>query len=569
MNLIDFIENNILTPNGINRRKIRLNGQWILDNYPDIHGSILEKTSFLFSSTSFSCRLYHIYYNITNIPYCNCGKLLKFLGFKRGYNIHCSIRCSVNSNDVIEKKTNTLMVLYGVPHQSRANIVREKTKKTCMERYGVDHGWKCSKIREKCNQTNIKLFGESPYKSAQIRNRYKKTCMERYGVDHSWKNIDIRNKCKQTSIKKYGSDLYIKTKSHKIKTEQRNKDNFDIIWQESLESFKLEGYLVKNKPNSVIDYIYYQCPKGHNYYISLLSWRRGSRCLKCTHTQSSKIEDDVSLFISKIDNNIQRNVRDIINPKEIDIYLPNYKLAIEVNGVYWHSMHEKEYHVHKLELCNSMGIDLIQIFDDEWLYKRPIMESYLLHKLNAIDTKIYARNCSIVILNTKEKQYFLNSNHIQGDCISGINLGLQYNNEELVAVMTFGKRKITGKSTFEMLRFCNKTSTTVVGGASKLFNHFIMKYNPNEIISYADRRLFNGNLYNKLGFELSHISKPNYWYIHKNYSYKRENRVKYQKHKLVNILNNFDVSKTEHENMTNNGFIRIWDCGNSVYKWRD
>ena len=93
-------------------------------------------------------------------------------------------------------------------------------------------------------------------------------------------------------------------------------------------------------------------------------------------------------------------------------------------------------------------------------------------KLGIIERKIFARKCIIKNITHLEKEFFLQENHIQGNCQSSTNLGLFFK-DELVSVMTFGIRKITSSiPTTELLRFCNKIDTVVVGGASKLFNFF-------------------------------------------------------------------------------------------------
>ncbi len=95
-----------------------------------------------------------------------------------------------------------------------------------------------------------------------------------------------------------------------------------------------------------------------------------------------------------------------------------------------------------------------------------------------------------------ESKIFLDENHIQGNCISKYRYGLYYNNE-LISLMTFGKSRF--KDEFELLRFCNKLGYNVVGGASKLFFHFLKDHEEiKEVISYADRRWSVGNLYFKL-----------------------------------------------------------------------
>jgi hypothetical protein len=288
---------------------------------------------------------------------------------------------------------------------------------------------------------------------------------------------------------------------------------------------------------------------------------KGHNCLKCSSTDS-KIEKSLKEFLTT--NNIQSiyNNRSLIKPNELDIYIPSRKIAIEMNGLRWHSelYKDKNYHLNKTELCEKMGVRLIHVFEDEWLHKQDIVKSRLRNILGMTDKTFYARKCEIREVPTKEKTKFLDDNHIQGAVGSKINLGLYYNNE-LVSVMTFGKRPILNKSEYELIRFCNKLNTSVVGGASKLLKYFIKKYNPKEVISYADRRWSMGNMYEKLGFEFIENTEPNWFIIQNN---KRHHRVKYQKHKLIEM--GFDENKTAHQICLNNRLYRIYDCGTKKYQ---
>ena len=133
--------------------------------------------------------------------------------------------------------------------------------------------------------------------------------------------------------------------------------------------------------------------------------------------------------------------------------------------------------------------------------------------------------------------------------------------------MTFGKPRFSRKYEWEMLRFCCRLGYHVPGAAGKLLKHFENAYNPKSLVSYADRRWSQGGLYTALGFKLDHKSRPDYWY----WNYRKsgfilESRIKYQKHKLKDILEKFDPAKSETENMKDNDFYQIFDCGNFVFK---
>lgn len=292
-------------------------------------------------------------------------------------------------------------------------------------------------------------------------------------------------------------------------------------------------------------------------------------CPKCTR-QRSKWEDELSEWILKQGIVVQNSVRDIIKNNEIDIFLPNYRIGIECDGLYWHSdkFRDKNYHLDKTMKCREKDIRLIHIFEDEWIYKKDILKSMILNILGRTEKKIYARKCKIKNVSASEKNNFLDANHVQGKCNSAINLGLYYNGV-LVSLMTFHKPRIgigNGKGNegeYELTRFCSLLKTEVIGAASKLFKYFIKVYKPVKITTYADKRWSNGNLYFKLGFTHDHDSPPNYFYVNQIH---RENRFRYRKSVLVK--EGFDKNKSEREIMQERGFHRIYDCGTMVFVYQ-
>lgn len=309
------------------------------------------------------------------------------------------------------------------------------------------------------------------------------------------------------------------------------------------------------------------CPIHGEFWQRPNNHLQGCGCPKCANNNSIA-EDEIIEFLQPLE--CQKHNRTILNGKEIDIYIPSLKIGIEYNGLRWHSEQfdkDKEYHLKKLEECEKQGVRLIQIFEDEWLNKKEICKSRILNIIGKTNKVIFARKCIIKEVDSKTSREFLDDNHIQGNCGSKIRLGLFYN-DELVSLMTFGKlRKNLGNNSkdgcYELLRFCNKLNTSVVGGASKLFKHFIEANNVYSIISYSDRRWNSGNLYKTLGFALSHKSQPSYFYVVKGV---RKNRFSYRKDIL--IKEGYDPNKTEHQIMLDRGIYRIYDCGCLVYEYK-
>lgn len=278
---------------------------------------------------------------------------------------------------------------------------------------------------------------------------------------------------------------------------------------------------------------------------------------------SSLKEKEVANFIKSLYyGNIQTNVRNIISPLELDIYIPEKKIAIEFNGNYWHSdiNKDKNYHQEKTLNCAKHGIRLIHIFEYEWNSNEDKIKQYLSNML--LNKKaVYARETKVKEVDKKEAYEFLDKYHIQGRGNAEINLGIISNNE-LISVMSFGKPRFNKNYQYELIRYASKCGITVVGGAEKLFKYFINNYEVDNIISYAEISKFTGNIYLKLGFKLKTISEPNYVWI----SFDENNvlsRYQTQKHILIEKgLGTED--QTEYEIMTNNEYYRVFDSGNLV-----
>ena len=210
--------------------------------------------------------------------------------------------------------------------------------------------------------------------------------------------------------------------------------------------------------------------------------------------------------------------------------------------------------------------DRVTVFSDEWRDKRDIVKSRLRHMLGRSE-KIWARRCEFreITDNTLVRE-FLTRNHIQGYVGSVMKLGL-FHLGELVCLMTFGNlRKSMGRKadpgSFELMRFCNRLDTSVVGGASRLFRHFLNSQMPSKVISYADKRWSTGGLYRQLGFNHLGDTVPNYYYI---VGDRREYRFKWRKDILVSM--GHDPSKTEVEIMRGLNHHRIFDKGSMRFEW--
>lgn len=289
-----------------------------------------------------------------------------------------------------------------------------------------------------------------------------------------------------------------------------------------------------------------------------------SGCPVCADNSiSSKIEKQVGNWLKKY-TQIKRNDRKRLKGKEIDILCKN-NLGVEINGTYWHSsLHKnKLYHYDKALLAKRNGIKLLQFWDIELIDPRtkPICMSILRNHLGQCD-RWYARQLTIKQLDN-QKQWFDNV-HLQGGCGATIAYGL-FNGDICLCAMSFGKPRFNRTCEWEIVRFANALNITVVGGASRLWSHFIKTHKPKSVISYADLRISQGDLYKQLGFKLSHVSKPNYVWTKGTYVL---TRYQTQKHRLPTFLKNFNSKLSEKENMRNNQWVQLYDAGNLTYVYK-
>jgi hypothetical protein len=261
-----------------------------------------------------------------------------------------------------------------------------------------------------------------------------------------------------------------------------------------------------------------------------------------------------------------------LDGNELDFYLPEKKLAIEFNGLYWHSElagKSKYYHLRKTDACEKLGIHLVRIFEDEWKTKTDIVKSKLLAML-CPSKRIGARKLELRSIPPNIKNAFLDTHHIQGHDTCQLSIGA-YLNDTLVAVATFSKpRRALGHTkseigVYELSRFA--TSIPLVGVLPKILKRLQNTTDCKKVISYADRRFTSKdhNIYNSIGFSLVGETAVNYWYFRNGY-FERFHRFGFIKSNLHKRLSSFDPKKTEWQNMVDNDWNRIWDCGNLKYE---
>lgn len=263
--------------------------------------------------------------------------------------------------------------------------------------------------------------------------------------------------------------------------------------------------------------------------------------------------------------NVELHRRDLLDGQELDVYLPKHKLAIEVNGIYWHKDKPKKYHLDKTELAEVSGISILHFTDTDILTNFKLVVSMIHAKCGIFKHRCYAKQTQVIEINWHKAQKFLLNNHIQGAASGSNYLGLYteaFGKYRLVAVAVFGKPRFNKKYDWELIRFATLRTCQIVGGLSKLIAYF-SKTHQGVLISYADRFYSSGNAYKASGFTYVKKTTPSYVWANKEITY---SRYQTQKKNLEELIDDYDENLTEVENMTANKFFQIHNCGNLIYE---
>lgn len=335
------------------------------------------------------------------------------------------------------------------------------------------------------------------------------------------------------------------------------------MWDYSKNTKKPSTYTVFSNQK-----VWWKCEEGHSWNTKIISVTRvNSGCPVCWRKKKmSRGEREVISYVRTLvddsdPDQFRDGVRDVIPPLELDIYLPNKNIAIEYNGVHWHSEKVKKgknvyANYEKWKQCRDIGIQLITVWEDEWLYRKDIVKKMLAHKIGvSVEPTVYARNTTVGVVGKKVADKFLNDNHIQGSPRGSVHFGL-FIGDNLVAVSSWRKN---GEKLY-LDRYA--TDRKVVGGMGKLLKkgmQYAVDNGCSVIVTFSDHSVSDGSLYEKLGFRNDGEIRPDYQYV------VRDQRVHKFNYRLKRFRNDpnlvYKDGLTERELADMNGLNRIYDCG--------
>jgi hypothetical protein len=440
------------------------------------------------------------------------------------------------SNEIKKRKKETCLIHFGVETPFQSELIKEKAKRTWLQTLGVDNPSKSELVRKKISLSNL-------IASPKAREKVKATCLERYGVRNAFLLPQVAKNRQLVCMQRYGAPCFAQSKQGRLVL-SRPRHSPEVIAKLTSSSFWQEEYIVKQKSIDQISLDLGISPTSACiYFYDYSGLELRNRATNGTSWGEISLRDFLASYCDCISNfPLER--------QKLDVYIPSLNLAFEYNGLYWHTEDKrgKDYHLEKTLKCEKLGIRLVHIWEDDWLFKTDLMKRKIKALLGKEEKKVFARKCSIIIPTKEQKREFYEKNHIKGNGAGSIDYALAFENE-LVAMITF---KVTEQG-YDLNRYA--TSCSVPGGFSRLLEHFKRNNDWKRIYTFADRSWSQGNVYLKNGFRLIEEQAPTFY----GFEYVRIGRLNYTHEKLSKRFPSF--KGTQFQIMDQAGIRRIWDCG--------
>ena len=462
-----------------------------------------------------------------------------------------------------------------------AQIKEMKRRATCLKHFGALNNSCAPEWRIKTAEAHVKRFGSHEAYVAHMVAARAATCVKKYGQDVN-STYSKKKASYTTNMQKYGSMYHPRPRENNVAGQLRHWVEWRDKHPDLICMKDLSEYLSRDR-NTL-----YKTLVMHGFPTQYVE---GIRCINAsildevasvltrgTYTQSSRSEKELAAFVRTIyTGEIIENTKKVIPPKELDIWLPEKHIAIEYNGLAWHSDRPRDgklliptgegkslakwRHIEKTLLCEGQGIRLIHIFEDDWLHRRPIVESLIANALGK-SRALPARKCSIAPLSSTEYSAFLVKNHLLGSSPADIRLGLFYKGTlvQAIGIKSGGNHSRAP----ELVRMAPVLGTRIQGGFSKLLAYVDSNYPEiRQLVSYIDRSVFTGEGYFSCGFSVVGENAPAYFYVRHQERYPRYlfMRKKIAAMHAAGKLSYWNPDETEEMNMYKNHYFRIWNCG--------
>jgi len=408
-----------------------------------------------------------------------------------------------------------------------------------------DIGKECKVCRIVKHEDNFTLLKKG------VRHSYCKSCLRQKNLEYNRKNPGRRSPSSSLLIELKNSSNcmecgksyphYIMDFDH-VKGEKRY--NLSQIRNHSLQTVKREI--------EKCDIVCVNCHRVRTYNRKV-----NSKNLNCP--ESSEICRRVQELIRTIGYEV--NISHRMSEMVFDLYVPAKSLLIKFGR--FDECCQKENRKNNAEmwkLCKRNGSELLYFFEDEWIESFDKISNLIKNRINA-NKPIGLRpsQCSIRQVERIEADYLYDRFHYIGKCLPKISFGA-YFEEKLIACMSFKRPTRQSSHDWELVRMVVDNKFRIHGIWNKLIRAFIDSQNPTSIVSFSDNRLFNGNVYEKIGFKFDGVIPPDYYWVK---GKERFHKSRFRKHGPEKTS-----GMTEYQLREAEGFSRIWDLGKKRWVWR-
>lgn len=553
------------------------NEKWLSLNYPELYEWLMLQFN---DYEEYSQKARAVY----NGDYCRCAECNGIMLYPNDRSRkYCSAECSSkaksrklsDSHDGsrIQKMRDTMVERYGVDNASRIpNISRkpidysarlEKARMTSLERYG---GWPMqnSGVKEKAIASNIRKYGAAHRLcNAEQYTLHLETMMEKHGVQYAMQDSKLKEK---NMISKFRNVIDTSECNTYEDAKRRYLESIGVYLTDV--PFAVGTPATRMMPATVARMFAGQ--KEFNWQViknSYSDYHGMARKLgvRAADTSGSVAQLELLAFVQSMAE-CQTNVRNIIPPLELDIYIPDHKLAIEFNGLYWHDYFrtgDKFYHMRKTELCRRNGIQLLHIWEDDWMFNRPIVESIIRERLG-INQEIDAEVCKVEKVGDRTARKFYTENHLHGYRYGAYHYSLVYDGDTvMMASFSFHE------DVCELVRIATKCGITVNGGMAKLLTHMKTTHNSSKFITHVCLDTSNGSEYMCAGFVAKGKPIAAFWDVNKKTGVRTyPNKMKNKDVLEFNQKSDKNSQKKDKNYLTECHF-RLYNAGNLTMETED
>ena len=316
-----------------------------------------------------------------------------------------------------------------------------------------------------------------------------------------------------------------------------------------------------------------------------------------------KLLDGMGVYFLKNQRILRKD--SVRGSKEIDFYLPDLNLGIEVSPTYTHNStygwnydplraRKATYHQEKTLLAEGMGIDLITLYEKDLTEPNwsAITVPFIMFKVMGPTQLIYARETELQVIPSRTAREFLDFYHFQGFIPSKWHLGwIHKKSGELLGVasidvFTNAQNKPIGRFALELKRMCFLPDIMIPFGLSKLVKDLKDVIDDNRVCkadslySYSRLDMGGGDSYRKAGFSLVRTTVPSLRFInptdpYDGYSWMAATPWSAKSGIISKVIGSCEMSKDEaivfmEEKMprrTGNGFgyVKVYDSGNRLW----